>query len=96
VYMYVYGYAYVCVYVFIHIYTRACVSVHMYSCRRILFICTDQSVFYMRVYHRCFLTLVCVFGGGLEVEFFPACSWLALVPGVGGYVLAGVKIGVLS
>jgi len=26
----------------------------------------------------------------------PACSWLALVTGVGGYVLAGVEIGVLS
>ena len=27
---------------------------------------------------------------------FSACSWLALVAGVGGYVLAGVEIGVLS
>ena len=27
---------------------------------------------------------------------FPACSCLALVAGVGGYVLAGVEIGVLS
>jgi len=26
--------------------------------------------------------------------FFSACSWLALVAGVGGYVLAGVEIGV--
>ena len=34
--------------------------------------------------------------GGLEVGFFPACSWLALVTGVGGYVLAGLEIGVLS
>ena len=33
-------------------------------------------------------------GGGLEVGFFSACSWLALVTGVGGYVLAGVEIGV--
>ena len=32
--------------------------------------------------------------GGLEVGFFSACSWLALVTGVGGYVLAGVEIGV--
>jgi len=37
---------------------------------------------------------VCV--GGLEVGFFPACSWWALVAGVGGYVLAEVEIGVLS
>ena len=35
-------------------------------------------------------------GGGLEVGFVSDCSWLALVTGVGGYVLAGVEIGVLS
>ena len=29
--------------------------------------------------------------GGLEVGFVSACSWLALVIGVGGYVLAGVR-----
>ena len=34
--------------------------------------------------------------GGLEVGFVSACSWLALVTGVGGYVLAGVERGVLS
>ena len=33
-------------------------------------------------------------GGGLEVGFVSACSWLALVTGVGGYVLAGLEIGV--
>jgi len=32
--------------------------------------------------------------GGFEVGFFSACSWLALVAGVGGFV--GVKIEVLS
>jgi len=96
VYMYVYVYMYVCVYVCIYIYIRARVGVHMHSCRRILFICTVQFVYYMRVYHRCFLTLACVCGGGLEVEFVSACSWLALVTGVGDYVLAGVEIGVLS
>jgi len=39
---------------------------------------------------------VCV--GGLEVGFVSACSssWLALVTGVGGYVLVGLEIGVLS
>jgi len=37
-----------------------------------------------------------VCGGGLEVGFFPACSLLALVAGGGGYVFAGVEIGVLS
>jgi len=44
----------------------------------------------------CFLTPACVGVGGLEVGFFPACSWLALVAGVGGYVLVGVEIGVWS
>ena len=50
----------------------------------------------MRVYHRYFLTLACVCVGGLEVGFVSVCSWLALVTGVGGYVLARVEIGVLS
>ena len=95
-YMYVYVYMYVCVYVCICIYIRARAGVHMLPCRRILFICTVQSLNYMRVYHRGFLTLACVCVGGLEVVFVSACSWLALVTGVGGYVLAGVEIGVLS
>jgi len=94
--MCVYVYMYVCVYVCIYICIRACVGVHMHSCRRIFFICTVQSLYYMRVYHRCFLTLAFVRVGGLEVGFVSACSWLALVTGVGGYVLAGVEIGVLS
>ena len=50
----------------------------------------------MRVYHRCFLTPACVGDRRLEVGSFTACPWLALVAGVGGYVLAGVEIGVLS
>jgi len=37
-----------------------------------------------------------VCGRGLEEGDFPACSWLALVTAVGGYVLAGLEIGVLS
>ena len=91
----------ICIYVclctcMLYIYIHARVGVHMHSCRRILFICTVQSLCYMRVYHRCFLTLACVGVGGLEVDFFSACSWLALVAGVGGYVLVGVEIGVLS
>jgi len=96
VYMYVHVYMYVCVYVCIYIFIPARVGVHMHSCRRILFICTVQSFYYMRVYHRCVLTLACVYLGGLEVRFVSACSWLALVTGVGGYVLAEVEIGVLS
>ena len=83
----------VCMYVCISVYMCACafVCARMW-CRRILFICTIQSLYYMRVYHRCFLTLVCVCGRGLEVGFVSACSWLALFTGVGGYVLAGVEI----
>ena len=50
----------------------------------------------MCVYHRCFLTPAFVGVGPLEVGIFSACSWLALVVGVGGYVLAGVEIGGLS
>ena len=50
----------------------------------------------MRVYYRCFLRLACVCRGGLEVGSVSACSWLAPVSGVGGYVLAEVEIGVLS
>jgi len=78
---------------------RAHAYVHMHSCRRILFIGTVQSLYYMRVYHRCFLTLAYAWVGGLEVGFVSACSWLALVTlvsGVGGCVLTEVEIGVLS
>jgi len=93
VYMYVYVYMYVCVYVYIYIYIRARVGVHMHSCRCILFICTVQSLYYMCVYHRCFLTLdACVCVGGLEVGFVSTCSWLALVTGGGDYVLAGLEM----
>jgi len=88
-YIYVYDYMYVCVYVFVYIYIHARVGVHMHSSRRILFICTIQCLYYTRVHYRCFLTPACVCVGGLEVEFFRACSWLALVAGVGGYVLVG-------
>jgi len=96
VYMCVHVYMYVCVHVCTYIYMRALAGVHMHSCRRILFICTVQSLYYMRVYHRCFLTLACVCVGGLEAGFISACSWLPLVSGVGGCVLAEVKIGGLS
>ncbi len=81
VYMYVYVYMYVCVYVCIYIYIRARVGVHMHSCRRILFICTVQSLYYMRVYHRCFLTLACVCVGGIgsgvcfSLFMVSACYW---------------------
>ena len=105
VWVHVCAFVYVCMYFCVNVCMCICVRAHvdvsMHSCRRILFICTVQSLYFMRVHHRCFLTLTCVCGGGLEVGFVSACSWLALVSGVGGYVLAGyvlaeVEIGVLS
>ena len=74
-------YMYICMSVYMYAYTfiYARVCVHMHSCRRILFICTVQSFYYMRVYHRCFLTLACVCEGELEVGFVSfmvsACYW---------------------
>jgi len=94
--MYLYEYMYCCVYVCIYIYIHARMGVHMHLCRRVLFMCTIQSLAYMRVYYMCFLTLACVCGGEWEVGFVSACSWLALVTGVGGYVLAGVEMVLLS
>jgi len=81
VYMCVYVYMYVCVHVCIYVYMRARVGVHMHSCRRILFICTVQSLYYMRMYHRCFLkTCMRVCGGtgsGVCFSLFmvSACYW---------------------
>ena len=61
---------YVCLCISTHIhFIHARVGVHMHSCRRIVFICTFQSLYYMRVYHRCFLTPACVCVRGLEVGF---------------------------
>ena len=42
VYMYVYVYMHVCVCVCIYTYIHLRVGVHMHSCRRILFVCTDN------------------------------------------------------
>jgi len=75
--------AYVCMYFCVYVCMCVCVRVHvdvrMHSCRRILFICTVQSLYYMRVYHRCFLTLACVCVGGwgvcLSLIMVSACFW---------------------
>jgi len=61
----VYVCMYFCVYVYMCVCVRAHVDVCMHSRRRILFICTVQSLYYMRVYHRCFLTLACMCVGGV-------------------------------
>jgi len=89
-------YMYICMYMYAYlfIYTRMWVCI----CTRVgaLFIYTIQPLYYMRVYHRCFLTLACVCRGELEVGFVSGWSWLALVTGVGGYASAGVEIEGLS
>ena len=79
VYMYVYVYMYVCVCVCIYMYIHARVGLHMHSCRRILFICTVQSLYYTCVYHRCF-TCMCMWegigSGGLSSWFMVStCCW---------------------
>ena len=66
----VYVCMYFCVYVCMCVCVRAHVDVRMHSCRRILFICTVQSLYNMRVYHRCFLTLACVCVGGWKWGLF--------------------------
>ena len=65
-------YMYICVSVYMYAYTyiHTRVGVHMHSCRRILLICTVQSLYYMCMYHKVFLTPACVCGWGLELRFF--------------------------
>jgi len=94
----------ICMHIHLYAYTFIYARVWVYICTRVGAFClfvlsnlyTTCACITEHVYHRCFLTLVCVCGGGLEVGFVSACSWLALVTGVGGYVLAGVEIGGLS
>jgi len=96
VYMYVYVYMYVCVCVCIFIYIRARVGVHMHSCRRILFIFyCPISLLHARVSQVFLNTCMRVCGGiGSGVCF--SLFMVSAVTGVGGYVLAGVEIGILS
>jgi len=81
VHMYVYAYMCVCVHVCIYMYMHTRVGVHMHSCRRILFICTVQPSYYMRVYHRCFFNTCMRVWWGIESGFFSslfmfsACCW---------------------
>ena len=97
IYMYVYVYMYVCVYVSIYIYVHTRVGVHMHSCRRFLFfLFCPISLLHVRV-SQVFLNACMRACEGIRSGFCcPACSWLALVAGVGGYVLAGIEIRVLS
>ena len=93
-YMYVYVYMYVCVYLCIYIYIHARVGVYIHSCRRTS-VLSNLSTICACITGVSYHLHACV-GGGLAVGFVSACSWLALVTAVGGYVLAGVEIGVLS
>ena len=94
VYLYVYVYMYVCVHV-------CCTSIYT---RVWVYICTRVGAYCLFVLSNLFttcacislLTPVCMCVGGLDVGFFPACSWLVVVAGVGGYALTEVEIGVLS
>jgi len=84
IYVYVYVYAYLCI---------DCGSQYQYfrSCMRMCPI----SLLHAHV-SQVFLNTCMRVCGGIGSGGFSACSRLALVAGVGGYVLAGVEIGVLS
>jgi len=106
-YMCVHVRVYMCTFICMYMYT--CVSVYMYAYTWIyvwVYICTRVGAFCLFVLSNPFTTCVCItgvfehlhewVGGNWKWGFFSACSWLALVAGVGGYILAGVEIGVLS
>jgi len=79
----------------------------VYTCNHThhgVYICNRAGAFGLSVLSDLFTTWVCIKGvfynlhacvvGVWKWEGFPACSWLALVSVVWGYVLAGVEIGV--
>ena len=80
VYMYAYTFIYACVWVYI--------------CTRVgaFYLYCSIALLHARV-SQVFLNTCMPVCGGIGSGFFPACSWLALVAGVGGYVLAGVEKG---
>ena len=87
---------YICMSVYMYSYTFIYTRVWVYICTRVgafcLFVLSNLST-NVRVSQ---VLPACVCVGGLEVGFVSACSWLVLVTSAGGYVLAGVEIGVLS
>jgi len=85
-----------CICMHINLYTHACGCTYALVKAHFVYLYCPISVLHARVYHRCFLILTCVCVKGLEVKFVSACSWLALVTSMGGYVLVGVEIGILS
>jgi len=108
-YMCVHVCVYMCMFTCMYMYI--CVSVYMYAntcmyTRVWVYICTRVGAFCLFVLSNPSTTCVCItgafehlralVGGDWKWGFCPASSWLALVAIVGGYVLAGVEIGVLS
>ena len=85
----VYVYAHTCIYtrVWVYICIRVGAFVYLYCPIPLLHACVSQ-VFFNHQH--------AWVGGDWKWGVFPACSSLALVAGVGGYVLAGVEIGGLS
>jgi len=92
-------YMHTCVSVYIYAYTCICTCVWVYICTRVgvfcFFVLSNPSTICACI-TGVFSTLACVCRRGLEVGFVSACSWLALVAGVRGYILTGVEIGILS
>ena len=91
--------AYVCI--CMCMYMCICMHVHVYS-RVWLYICIRVGAFCLFVVSNLSTTCVCIIGVCLSLH---ACvggdwkwrfPWLALVVGVGGYVLEGIEIGGLS
>jgi len=68
---YAYVCMYICVYVCIYMYMHTHVGVHEHLCRRISFTCTVQSLYYMRVYLRCFFNNCMRVWWGFESGLFP-------------------------
>ena len=91
-YMYVYVYVYVCICIHTHLYTHTCGCTYALVWAHFVNLYCLISLLHARV-SQVFLNTrspACVCVGGLEVGVVSACSLLALVAGVGGYVLTGV------
>ena len=84
-----------CIWIHTHLYARACGCTYALVYAHFVCVYCPVSLLHARV-SQVFLNTCMRVCGSLEVGVFPACSWLALVAGVGGYVLAGVEIGVLT
>ena len=89
---------YICMSVYMYAYTFIYACVWVYVCTRVgafVYLYCPIALLHARV-SQVFLNTCMRVCGGLEVGFISACSWFTLVTDVGGYVLAGVEIGVLS